>query len=64
MQNGLRGQGKEPGSRSLLWLGVGLEEGLHTHGQGLEEFESPVTAKEKSTQVFLSACPDKGDRER
>lgn len=41
---------------------MGLGEGLHTHGKGLEEFESPITAKGESTQVGLSACPDKGNK--
>lgn len=31
LQNGLREQGKEPGSRSLLWLGVSGSGGGSAH---------------------------------
>lgn len=44
----------------IVVKGTGSRLRVDLHGQGLAWTESLTDAKEKSTQVFLSPCPDEG----
>lgn len=63
--NNLREQGKEIGLGFLLLLGSAAWMRVPTGKQGLAEFGPPMlSTKGGSTQAFLLACPDVGQKEK
>lgn len=60
--NVLREQGKETGLSRWLVGGAGLK--VLVCGAGLAWLKFPTVSKERSTQAFLSECPDMGQKEK